>query len=298
MAQVGDEGSAGLRPVHAGGQRPAIVWRLRTPAPWRSRWRARPRARTRPRGPGSAARPRSPSSQSPGGMLKSAWVSPFVGSRAAISAAFEVVGEEELDALEAGGSAAAAKRSRNGCSWNIMLRLAAKRGIVPPPCPLVPGGPGAYRPASTAAATPEMPDETPATAPRTWLLMGRKVGDNAQLLALAEALGWPFEEKRFVYRSTELLNNRLLGPNLTASCRRARTRWSRPGRSCDHGGAAERAGGAVDPAAGGGPGQGQAGPDGAALGAARRVRPDRDDAAVRAAAGRPTCCITRRRCTG
>ena len=59
-----------------------------------------------------------------------------------------------------------------------------------------------------------MPDETPATAPRTWLLMGRKVGDNAQLLALAEALGWPFEQKRVVYRSTELLSNRLLGPNL------------------------------------------------------------------------------------
>jgi uncharacterized protein len=37
----------------------------------------------------------------------------------------------------------------------------------------------------------------------TWLLMGHRTGDNAQVLALGEALGWPFEIKRFVYSRCE-----------------------------------------------------------------------------------------------
>lgn len=56
--------------------------------------------------------------------------------------------------------------------------------------------------------------------PRTWLLFGRKPGDNGQVLALAEALGWPFEVKRLVYRPTELLTNRLLGITLLGIDRR------------------------------------------------------------------------------
>ena len=54
----------------------------------------------------------------------------------------------------------------------------------------------------------------PVAAPRVWLLMGHKSGDNQQVLALAEALGWNHEIKRFAYRSSELLSNLLLGPNL------------------------------------------------------------------------------------
>ncbi len=50
--------------------------------------------------------------------------------------------------------------------------------------------------------------------PRTWLMMGHKAGDNTQILALAEALGWPFEIKHLVYRRTELLTNLLAGPTL------------------------------------------------------------------------------------
>jgi len=50
--------------------------------------------------------------------------------------------------------------------------------------------------------------------PKAWLLMGHKAGDNAQVLALAEALGWPFEIKSMVYRTHELATNLLLGPNL------------------------------------------------------------------------------------
>ena len=45
--------------------------------------------------------------------------------------------------------------------------------------------------------------------PRVWLLCGHKAGDNNQLLALAEALGWPYEIKRMAYRPYELLVGRL-----------------------------------------------------------------------------------------
>ena len=47
--------------------------------------------------------------------------------------------------------------------------------------------------------------------PRTWVMMGHKAGDNSQILALAEGLGWPFEIKHLVYRPTELVTN-LLAP--------------------------------------------------------------------------------------
>lgn len=50
--------------------------------------------------------------------------------------------------------------------------------------------------------------------PRTWLMLGHKVGDNGQILALAEALGWPYEVKHLVYKKTELLTNLLAGPTL------------------------------------------------------------------------------------
>jgi mitochondrial fission protein ELM1 len=45
-------------------------------------------------------------------------------------------------------------------------------------------------------------------------MMGHRAGDNSQVHALGEALGWPFEIKRFAYRPTELLTNLLLGPTL------------------------------------------------------------------------------------
>jgi len=44
--------------------------------------------------------------------------------------------------------------------------------------------------------------------PRVWLLCGHKAGDNNQLLALADALDWPYEIKRMVYRPYELLLGR------------------------------------------------------------------------------------------
>ncbi|UCC56910.1 MAG: mitochondrial fission ELM1 family protein [Gammaproteobacteria bacterium] len=53
-----------------------------------------------------------------------------------------------------------------------------------------------------------------AAPPRVWLLTGYKAGDNNQVLALAEALEWPFETKQFRYRAWELLSNRLPGGTL------------------------------------------------------------------------------------
>jgi|AMFO01.1.fsa_nt_gi Predicted nucleoside-diphosphate-sugar epimerase len=38
------------------------------------------------------------------------------------------------------------------------------------------------------------------TTPRVWVLLNHRAGENAQVVALAEALGWPFEIKRFSYR--------------------------------------------------------------------------------------------------
>jgi mitochondrial fission protein ELM1 len=59
---------------------------------------------------------------------------------------------------------------------------------------------------------PALKDETVPSprrghAPSVWLLMGHRAGDNSQVQALGEALGWPFEIKRFAYHSWERLVN-------------------------------------------------------------------------------------------
>lgn len=54
----------------------------------------------------------------------------------------------------------------------------------------------------------------PPTTPRVWVLMGGKAGDNTQLSALADGLGWPYEVKRFVHRRLELLTNLLFDATL------------------------------------------------------------------------------------
>jgi mitochondrial fission protein ELM1 len=51
-------------------------------------------------------------------------------------------------------------------------------------------------------------------------MMGHKAGDNSQILALAEGLGWPFEIKHLVYRPTELLTNLLAPLTLFGTVRR------------------------------------------------------------------------------
>jgi mitochondrial fission protein ELM1 len=71
--------------------------------------------------------------------------------------------------------------------------------------------------ATTAGVEPKA---QPAPTPRVWAVMGHKAGDNAQILALAEGLGWPFEIKRLVYRPTELVTNRLAPRTLLGIVRR------------------------------------------------------------------------------
>jgi len=50
----------------------------------------------------------------------------------------------------------------------------------------------------------------PCNAPIVWTLLGQKAGDNNQVLALAESLGWGWIEKHMRYISMELIPNRLL----------------------------------------------------------------------------------------
>jgi hypothetical protein len=51
-------------------------------------------------------------------------------------------------------------------------------------------------------------------APRVWVLLSHNTGDNTQLLALAHAIGFPFEVKRLAYRPIEWLPRILLGATL------------------------------------------------------------------------------------
>ena len=55
---------------------------------------------------------------------------------------------------------------------------------------------------------------------KLWVLLGHKAGDNAQVLALAEALGWPREDKHIVAKPWEIVPHLLLGPTLAGIDRR------------------------------------------------------------------------------
>ncbi|MCZ6831067.1 MAG: ELM1/GtrOC1 family putative glycosyltransferase [Gammaproteobacteria bacterium] len=50
--------------------------------------------------------------------------------------------------------------------------------------------------------------------PIIWLLLGRKLGDNTQILALAEQLGYPYQGKKILARSWELIPHLLHGATL------------------------------------------------------------------------------------
>ncbi|PIV78597.1 MAG: nucleoside-diphosphate sugar epimerase [Rhodobacteraceae bacterium CG17_big_fil_post_rev_8_21_14_2_50_63_15] len=63
---------------------------------------------------------------------------------------------------------------------------------------------------------------------KLWVLLGRKAGDNAQVLALAEALGWSFEQKNISARSWEILPHLLFGPTLAGIDRRASSPLAAP----------------------------------------------------------------------
>ncbi len=64
--------------------------------------------------------------------------------------------------------------------------------------------------------------------PRIWALLGEKVGDNNQLLALAEGLGLPFETRPMRYNLARAIPPRLLGATLVTLKRSARQRLEPP----------------------------------------------------------------------
>jgi hypothetical protein len=71
------------------------------------------------------------------------------------------------------------------------------RGIDPQAHPMSSERAREASPSWSAAA----PVATPGTiAPRTWLILGDKAGDNAQVRIVADALGWPYAVKVLVFR--------------------------------------------------------------------------------------------------
>ncbi len=69
-------------------------------------------------------------------------------------------------------------------------------------CPAV-GGSIAERMGKTTVREPTAP--AGGAPPRVWLVLSDKLGDNAQLRVLAEALGWPFETRRVLMKPEYVL---------------------------------------------------------------------------------------------
>jgi hypothetical protein len=66
------------------------------------------------------------------------------------------------------------------------------------------------------------------SAPRVWALLSDTAGDNAQVLALAEALGWPFEVRRFKNRKGAMVANFLVGPILAGLVKQVSSHFGPP----------------------------------------------------------------------
>lgn len=60
-----------------------------------------------------------------------------------------------------------------------------------------------------------MNDQTNLLPPRTWLILGERAGDNAQVLALGRALGWPAEIKQIRYDENCAVDFKDRGATLT-----------------------------------------------------------------------------------
>jgi mitochondrial fission protein ELM1 len=76
--------------------------------------------------------------------------------------------------------------------------------------------------AAVDARRAEAQDPHASRPPHVWALVCERTGDNAQILALAEALGWPYEVKHLAYRRFGRLSDVLRGANLRGiACRRS-----------------------------------------------------------------------------
>ena len=73
-------------------------------------------------------------------------------------------------------------------------------GIDPNPHPMSSGRGSAASRSSSAPAAFGAPGSRQ-SAPRTWLILGDKAGDNAQVRIIADALGWPYDLKALVFRA-------------------------------------------------------------------------------------------------
>jgi uncharacterized protein len=58
---------------------------------------------------------------------------------------------------------------------------------------------------SRSAPAVVAPGSAPTVAPRIWLILGDKAGDNAQVRVIADALGWPYDLKGLVFRAPYVL---------------------------------------------------------------------------------------------
>ncbi len=75
----------------------------------------------------------------------------------------------------------------------------------------------------SAASDPSTLTPHPAgggSPPRVWVLAGQRAGDRAQMIALAEALGWPHETKQLMFSRWHYVPNLIIGPSLMSIDRR------------------------------------------------------------------------------
>lgn len=73
-----------------------------------------------------------------------------------------------------------------------------------------------------------VPADDAVPSPRTWVILGQRAGDNAQVRALARALGWPAETKQIRYDEAETTGFKERGASLIGVDRSASTALEAP----------------------------------------------------------------------
>jgi uncharacterized protein len=70
---------------------------------------------------------------------------------------------------------------------------------------LMSGGRGSAARGSSSATAAVAPPDSRRVAPRIWLILGDKAGDNTQVRIIADALGWPYDVKGLVFQAPYVL---------------------------------------------------------------------------------------------